>query len=118
MKKPTTAPGSAPAAIPSEEAKTPRASSIPKASDAARYVPGGGAVKIFSQKMDLSNVKSKVPSADVTGVAAPAPSKVKIVSQKIDLSGVKAKVPGADVSAAASAEKPKQRLSSVMPDKH
>ena len=46
---------------------------VPRAADAARHTPGGGRVKIFSEKTDYSKVTSKVPSADVTGVAPPKP---------------------------------------------
>jgi len=110
------APGSGPSssaassASAGEAPKTPR-SSIPKASDAAKYVPGGGGVKIFSEKVDFSKVKSKVPgAAEATHVAKK--SDVKIVSHKIDLSNVHAKVPGhvtaPPVAAAASAEKGKK----------
>jgi hypothetical protein len=128
-KSPSVAPSSAPAAAAASAAadgsspapKTPR-SSIPKASDAAKYVPGGGGVKIFSARVDYSNVKSKVPGADVSAVPPPRKSDVKIVSHKIDLSNVQAKVPGhvtappapaAPAAAAAAAAEPRAKVKSA-----
>lgn len=73
---------------------------VPLAADASLHKPGGGEVKIFSQKLDLSHVQSKIPRGLTH---TPKPSEVSIWNDRRTSASkydhIKPKVPTADSAA-------------------